>query len=121
MRGLTNRCGIRRQAANGLPDRTGRNQQLARANIVTWPDRRVGHVVDTTAKAPCRGRAAKKSLGTETGAAAVTSACSTARLKSDTPPLACRGVRVAGGSPGVMPAPAFLRWTPHATHTPLPN
>jgi hypothetical protein len=63
MRGLTNRCGIRRQAANGLPERTGRNQQLARAIIVTWDDRRVGHVVDTTPKSPVLGRAAKKSLG----------------------------------------------------------
>jgi len=35
-------------------DRTGRKPQTARANIVTWPDRRVWHVVDT--ESPCWGR-----------------------------------------------------------------
>jgi len=37
-----------RGAANGLLDRTGRTQLTARANIVTWPDRRVhGFAVHT--------------------------------------------------------------------------
>jgi hypothetical protein len=39
-------------AANGLPDRIGKNPKSARANIVTWADRRVGHVVDTSAQTP---------------------------------------------------------------------
>jgi hypothetical protein len=39
---------VGRGAANGLPDRIGKNPKTARANIVTWADRRVGHVVDTT-------------------------------------------------------------------------
>jgi len=49
MRGLTNQCGvIGRGAANGLFDRTGTIAQFARANIVTWPDRRVhGFAVHT--------------------------------------------------------------------------
>ena len=41
-----------RGAANGLPDRIGKNPKTARANIVTWADRRVGHVVDTSAQTP---------------------------------------------------------------------
>jgi hypothetical protein len=56
MQGLTNQCGVGRGAANGLPDRTGRHPETARANIVTWPDRRVGHGVVITARAPCWGR-----------------------------------------------------------------
>ena len=47
MQGLTNQCGVGRGAANGLPDRIGKNPKTARANIVTWADRRVGHGVDT--------------------------------------------------------------------------
>jgi hypothetical protein len=45
----------------------------------------------------------------------------TARLKSDTPPLACRGVTSPEGHPALCRHPTFLRWTPHATHPPLPN
>jgi hypothetical protein len=53
MRGLTNRCRIGSGAANGSPYRTGRYPEIARAHIVTWPIDAVGHVVDTTPKAPC--------------------------------------------------------------------
>jgi hypothetical protein len=37
MWGLTNRCKVGRKAANGFPDRTGKNPQTARADIVRWP------------------------------------------------------------------------------------
>jgi hypothetical protein len=39
--GPNHRCRIGRNSANGFPDRTGKNPQTARADIVTWPDRRV--------------------------------------------------------------------------------
>ena len=54
---------VGRGAASGLPDRIGKNPKTARANIVTWANRRVGHVVDTTREPPAEAAAAKKNPG----------------------------------------------------------
>jgi hypothetical protein len=56
MRGLINRWRIGSGAANGLLHRTGRYPEIARAHIVTWSDRRVGHGVVITPRALCWGR-----------------------------------------------------------------
>ena len=67
MRGLTNRCGGReRQRMASLTYRL--KPQTARANIVSCPDRRAGHVVDTTRRPRAGVATAKKTSGAEIGA-----------------------------------------------------
>jgi hypothetical protein len=58
---------VGRGAANGLPDRIGKNPKTARANIVTWADRRVGHVVDTTREPVAEPRLQRKAPAFDRG------------------------------------------------------
>jgi hypothetical protein len=88
---------VGRGAANGLPDRIGKNPKTARANIVTWADRRVGHVVDTTREPVAEPRLQRKAPAFDRASWA-----GGARLKCRRPPASAPAVARAGGRDGLL-------------------